>query len=627
MLARSQHDVDLACAILKSLKHLGVNARLTRNESLFERGLEILAAALLVVALLAIQALIGGTRLLFAMPAYGILVIVGVLSLGLFRAARPAPHRVCLWSVALFFGYILWRALFSPVPYLARLDISSVLAGLIVYFVTSCILTSAKIRMSIFAGLLAAALGHVLVGAIQFRSGNNFMPISFLHRFDYGFRASGFYVCPNHLAGLLEVLGIFGLSIVCWSRWPVWAKLLIGYTTAVCYLGVLLTASRGGYLSVATSWLVFGILSLKILRAAGAKSAIRLGGAGLIVGLLAITASVMLIRQSDSLSERTRSAISDRTFRLYLWQAAIEQWKLSPVIGTGSRTYLFYGRKFRAPSMQLDPIYAHNDYLQLLAEYGLIGAATFFIFFGMHWRRGWIDAGRLGAKRVAISHRLVSNSMALNVGALSAMAAYAAHSIVDFNLHIPANVLLLAFVFGIIANPGVAHEVSLPMPAGGFSFWRALPFALAVTLGLQIWRLAPGEYYGEQARTALRDYRFLSATPFALEALKYDHKNPLPYYYLGRARVLGGDYQRDDKARISFYEAALPAFGRARELAPLDKTYALELAFTFDALKRFPEAEWLYYEAHRLDPRSTSTAEYYRAHLVQWKGVETAPKG
>jgi len=57
----------------------------------------------------------------------------------------------------------------------------------------------------------------------------------------------------------------------------------------------------------------------------------------------------------------------------------------------------------------------------------------------------------------------------------------------------------------------------------------------------------------------------------------------------------------------------------ARELAPLDKTYAIELAFTYDALNRFSEAEWLFAEALALDPRSTSTKRYYQAHLESWK--------
>jgi O-antigen ligase len=591
-----------------------------------EYALEIVLATLLVTALLSIQALIGGTRLIFALPAYASLALTGVLSIALVRAARPAPHRLCLWSAVIFFGYILVRAAISPAPYLARFDIYSVLAGLVVYFLTSCVLTSAKTRMSILACLLTAALAHALVGFIQFRGGTNFMAIHFLQRFNYGHRASGFYVCPNHLAGLLEVLGIFGLSIVCWSRWPVWAKLLVGYTTAICYLAVILTGSRGGFLSVVASWLVFAGLSLKILRAGGgANLVIRIGGAGLIGGTLAIAAAFLLIHQNDLLRDRAKKIASD-DFRLGAWRAAIEQWKLDPVWGTGSGTYLFYGRKYRAEGMQRDPVYTHNDYLQLAAEYGAVGAGLFLIFFAVHWRHGWIDARRLGPKRIAISRRLASNAMAINIGALGALAAYVVHSIFDFNLHIPANLLLLAFVFGIVANPGVNYDAASEKTAArGLIFWRLLLVALAAVLGVQTWRLAPGEYYTERARTALRDYRFLSAIDYALKAVKYETQNPSVFYYLGRARVLGGDVQRSPEAAASFYEAALPAYIKARELAPLDKTYALELAFTYDSLKRYGEAEGLYYEARLLDPGSTSTEAYYRAHLERWKGIQNAP--
>ena len=107
--------------------------------------------------------------------------------------------------------------------------------------------------MSILVALIVVALVQVGIGAVQFRSGNNFMLIPFLQRFDYGRRASGFYVCPNHFAGLLEVIGIFCVSLVCWSRWPLWAKLLVGYAGLVCYVGLALTGSRGGYLGASVS--------------------------------------------------------------------------------------------------------------------------------------------------------------------------------------------------------------------------------------------------------------------------------------------------------------------------------------------------------------------------------------
>jgi len=595
------------------------------SSPLIVRAVEILSAALLTIALLSIQALIGGTRLLFAFPAYGLIAIVGLLSLASLRSVKPKPDQICLWSAVLFFAYVLVRATFSPLPYLARSDIYSVQAGLIVYFFTCCVLTSAKARMSILACLLAAALAHVLVGAIQFRSGNNFMAIPFLQRFDYGRRASGFYVCPNHLAGLLEVLGMFGLSIVCWSRWPAWSKLLIGYATLVSYLGVILTGSRGGYLSTAASLLVFAVLNLAILREGGSALLLRIGTAGAIVAAIGITSAVFLVRQSDFLTDRSKNVLDYKNMRLDLWRAATEQWKQSPLIGTGSRTYLVYGRKYRTEQMQLDPIYTHNDYLQLLSEYGIAGGVAFLCFFFVHLRRGWIDSRRLGPKRIAVSHRLASNAMALNMGALCALAAYAVHSVFDFNLHIPANVLLLAFVFGIIANPGVTHENSATQPATGLIFWRIVIFALAAFLGLQVWRLTPGEYFAEKARAALRDYRFLNAIDFARKGLVYEDRNPLLFYYLGRGRVLGGDLQQNREASASFYEAALPAYMKARDLAPLDKTYAIELAFTYDALNRFSEAEWLFAEALALDPRSTSTKRYYQAHLESWKNGGLKP--
>jgi len=597
---------------------------LTHSASRLSRGTEIFSAVLLVVAFLSIQVLIGGTRLLFAFPSYALLAAIALLSLCSLRRPKPLPDQLCLWSAVLFFGYIELRAGTSPAPYLARFDLYSVLGGLIIYFFTACVFTSARARMTILACLLAASLAHVLVGVIQFSSGNNFMPISFLQRFDYGRRASGFYICPNHLAGLLEVLGIFGLSIICWGRWPVWAKLLLGYATAACYFGIILTGSRGGYLSVAASVIIFAFLSIGILRATGATLLVRIGGAGLAVAVLALAAGSLLIHQSDDLSERATNIVDNKNIRLDLWRAAIQQWKLEPLLGTGSRTYQFYGRKFRNEQVQRDPIYVHNDYLQLLSDYGIIGAGAFAIFLALHLRYGWINAGRLGPKRIALSHQLSSNTMALNAGALGAVGAYLVHSIFDFNLHIPANVLLMSFVFGILANPGISRDGDDMKPRWESIFWRLLLPALGLLLAARVWQLAPGEYYAERARVALRDYRSLSAIAFANKGIENEKQNPNLFYYLGRARLLAGD-QSDPAARASFYRAALLPFEEARKLAPLDETYPLELAFTYDGLARFSEAEWMYGEALALDPNSTSVKQYYQAHLERWQTPYITP--
>jgi tetratricopeptide (TPR) repeat protein len=271
----------------------------------------------------------------------------------------------------------------------------------------------------------------------------------------------------------------------------------------------------------------------------------------------------------------------------------------------------------------MDPVYTHNDYLQLAAEYGIVAMVAFLAFFAAHLRRGAITARRLGPRRIGATHRVLSNAMALNLGALGAIAAYAVHSFFDFNLHIPANILLMAFVFGLLANNGVEQYAASAEPRS----WKRIAagsaiVVLSLTLAIQIWRLAPGEFYAEQARVAVRDRQAIAGISFALQGLRFEKQNPDLYYYLGRSRVLAGEEQSSSVARDSFFLAALPAYETARRLSPLDETYWVELGLTFDSLGRFKEAEWMFTEALRLDPKSPPIRGYYTAHLERWAGKQ-----
>jgi O-antigen ligase len=595
-----------------------------KKTALISRTAELFSALLLGAAFAIIQAFIGGTRLLFSLPAYGLLAIIGLLAVLSFRRPKPLPDQLCLISSVVFFGYILGRALLSPVEYLARADTYSVLGGLLIYFFVACIFTESKRRMLLLLFLLAVGIIHVFIGAIQFRNGQNFMLLPFLQRYDYGRRASGFYICPNHLAGLLEVLGVFGLSIVCWSRWPTWAKLLTAYAVGICYLGVVLTGSRGGYLSTATSLLVFGGLSLALLHKASTRLFWRIGGPALLAAAVIGMTTVFLVQKSDYLSGRAQNIFEKTNVRVDFWKAAIQQWKLQPYVGTGSGTHLYYARQFRTERIQSDPIYVHNDYLQLLAEYGLIGVAFFAVFLGSHLRNGWKNFQRLGPKRVAISSRILSNGMALQLGAIAAVSAYIVHSFLDFNLHIPANVLLLALVFGILANPGTQREVAPASLKLSLVGWRLFLPTIGLIVAIQCVRLLPGEYFTERSRMALRDNQSLSAISFALQGLDHEQKNPNLYQYLGSARVEEGDAMTEPQARLSFYQAAITAFEKGRALAPRDKTFAVSLGLAYDELGRFAEGEWMFNEALALDPKSTPTKQIYQAHLEHWRRGSTA---
>jgi len=584
-----------------------------------------LAALLVTAAMAGMQVFIGGTRLAFSLPIYALLGLGGLLAVFSLCRTKPSVGRICLWSSMLFFGYILVRAWFSPVPYLARSDIFSVLGGLVIYLAVAMVFTSTRWRMAILLGLLVIALVQVGIGAVQFRNGNNFMLIPFLQRFDYGRRASGFYICPNHFAGLVEVIGVFCVSFVCWSRWPVWAKVLIGYAGAVCYAGLALTGSRGGYLSASVSLIVVGILSLIALRKARPEIFWRTAGASGLLALFLFAAVLFGFRQSDFLSGRAQNVVDPENVRLDLWRAAIAQWELQPALGTGSGTYLYYGRHFRTPRVQLDPVEVHNDYLQLLAEYGAIGGAAFLFFLGAHLWRGGEAFGALGPPRMVIAARPLSNNLALTIGALGTVAAYGVHSFFDFNLHIPANVLLLAFVFGILAAPDSNRKGDHVGEPG--ACWRLLLPLLALLLLAGSLRYAPAESCAERARVALRDERHLAATRWAQKAIALDDQNPETFFYLGESRVRRAEDLANPAAIAAFYRAAIEPFERALALAPNDQTFLIALGRVYDALGRFAEAERIFGRARDWDPRSIAVQESYQAHLALWRdaGPETSP--
>lgn len=584
---------------------------------------EIIATILLVAALVLIQFLVGGSRLVFSLPAYALLALMGVLALFSLRAAKPNPDKLCLASAAIFFGYIIVRAYLSPVDYMARQDLYSVLGGLLVYFSVASVLTGAKQRMIVLMILIVAATAHVVVGAIQFTEGNNYMPFSFLGRTDYGRRASGFYGCPNHMAGLLEVLGIFGLSAVCWSRWPVPVKVLMAYGAGVCYLGVVLSCSRGGYLSTIASLMIFGLLSLTILIRSSAKLFWRIGIPFAAAAIVISIAVSFFIRQSNYLTDRTANVLGEDLYdvsaslRTAMWQIAVRQWMEQPIWGTGSGTYLNYERKFRPPQIPIDYVYAHNDYVHLLAEYGAIGAAGFLVFMLFHLRRGIKTFERLGPKRVttSVSPSLLSNGLALNIGALAAVGAYMVHSLFDFNLHVPANLLLMAFVFGLLANGGIPRGSDPGFPRVPTLLSRLVLPILGIIVAIQCARLLPGEYFAERARTILGTRTPPeTAVEFAQQGLLRETKNPYLYQYLATAQMNKARLSTDSQAQESLYREAVGNLEKAEAIVPEDRTFALVLALAYDQVGRPNDAERMYKKAMELQPKSETIKNLYQLH-------------
>lgn len=576
-------------------------------------------AALLVSSIALIQCLIGGTRLVFSLPAYGILALAAIATACRRGAPGAVPDARALIVTGIAFSYILLRAVVSPVTYLWWSDFYMVLACLIVYLATAFFVHEPRARSLIVVGLLALAVAELFVGLRQFTRGDEWMPFGFI-RAASARRASGMFISSIHLAGFLEAVGVVALAFAIWSKWKGWARFLAAYLGALCYFGVAITGSRGGYLSSVAALAALAGLSLFALRQVRPDRFRKRAMLAALAVVVAVGGGVALMRMDETLRTRL-TLLTDQLernkldVRIYNWQAAIDQFRVNPLFGTGAGTHLYFGRFFRRAELQSDPVHAHSDYLELLAEYGIVGALLIAAFVFIHVRNGWQALGYL--LRTAL-HDLApytparDNRVALIIGALSAIAAYSVHSAVDFNLHIPGNALVFAFIFGVLASPVAVPEA--PARRVHTAFRWAIP-ALGIAILFAGLPKLPGEYWCEKARIALRNRDFDAAIEFAEKGIAREKRNPELYFHLGEANRALAASIRVRQQRTPYFEAAVAAYKKGLQLFPQDENLWIRLGQALDGLRAFAEAESAYLTAINLDPNLSVLYTYYSVHL------------
>ncbi len=205
---------------------------------------------LLIIALWLVQCLAGGTRPAYCIVPYGILAIAALLSAFSLRTPSPGPrpNLACLVTTAIVFAYMLIRAFFSTVDYLWWMDFYLVLACLVVFLLSVFQITGPGLRMMVVLVLLVLAVTEFIIAIRQFKVGDNWMPFG-LSRPSTGARASGTFISPIQLAGYLEAVGAMAASLTVWTSWKGWVRIVFGYMAVVCYAGVAISGSRGGYMS------------------------------------------------------------------------------------------------------------------------------------------------------------------------------------------------------------------------------------------------------------------------------------------------------------------------------------------------------------------------------------------
>ena len=570
---------------------------------------------------------ISGTRLVFSLPAYAVLALCAFM-LPFVRGAGREPSRWCIGVVGVFFAYILARAHNSPVEYLSRMDIYMVLACLVAYGISAFAFQRPGPRSVLIACMFGLAVMEVVFGVRQFAGDEGWMPLGFLR--EPGQRASGSFISPIHFAGFLEAVAPFAIAIGIWGTQRTSVRLHCAVVALMCYVGVVLSGSRGGWLA---SLFSLGVLAALALYVTYQTSRPKFPGAvyGVIMMIVLVPAiAYPLMLQSDMLKKRlgqlTNVEAPKGTYdiRLANWAAAIDQWKVSPVFGTGAGTHLYYGRLYRRPELQPDPEHAHSDYLELLAEYGIIGAAGMLCLLGTH-----LFAGLAGFRSLVRAkeddHYGPGLQLAFNIGAITAFAAHAAHAVVDFNMHLPGNAIFLAIIFGFMANPGELtdfepvpdEDEALPEPPRMSRFGR---YAVGGVVGIGVWIVAvalpkfPGEYWNEKARVAVRNRDFVTAIAHGERSLAADKTNPFTYLHIGQAHRITAELS-PRATRAPHYQAAIASFQAAIALYPQDEEIWVRFAQALEGSGDFKAAGDAYRVAVNLDPNLGLIRSHYSRFL------------
>jgi O-antigen ligase len=212
------------------------------------------------------------------------------------------------------------------------------------------------------------------------------------------------------------------------------------WAVAACMLaGIVNSFSRMGFIATLCSLLVAALLIVQGPRYSNARSRLRRSLAAGMLGGVALSAFILLppsglVRRFADLDAGKFTGDG----RTALWAEAVSVIRDYKVFGCGLYAYEMAVPPYKLPETIGIVSFAHNDYLQGTAELGGLG---------------FLIVGLLAASIVRSAIRPVVNSFdpesaCFAVACAAAIVAILLHSLVDFNLYVPANASLLAWIAG-----------------------------------------------------------------------------------------------------------------------------------------------------------------------------------
>jgi O-antigen ligase len=259
-------------------------------------------------------------------------------------------------------------------------------------------------------------------------------------------------VNPDHFAGYLASIFPLALAGLIFGGFPAHSKsglatrVMYGFAAFLIFTAVALSQSRAGWIGLTVGTLLtIGLVSFQSRD--GRESTGGTAKQNPVALSLAILASMVVLalmftgqhgreQTAGRFSETVIRGGLDFHARYSLWAAAPQIIREFPILGAGMGAWPEVFFRFQPPHpVGFINYAAHNDYLEMMVSVGLIGTVL----------AGWLIF-TIGARLKKALHAVPAHLLPAMAAIISGLIVMSIIELVDFDLHVPANLILVTIL-------------------------------------------------------------------------------------------------------------------------------------------------------------------------------------
>jgi len=539
---------------------------------------------------------------------------LGLLALTDFKTWR------CKWSMKSFLFiipvlYFFGRALFSPVFDFAEQDLVLITASSIIYFWIAY--ASPKLNFSILWSVVALI---IILNMLMFLPS-----LSALRNNVFGGAIgdwnTGLYNHRNFFANMMMMCSLVMSGICLLSHYSIILRMMFGALAIISATGVILSLNRAGLIGLAGG--LFVLLVVWLLKEKKRKGVIISVVAPmlLIIGVFLFSTVYKQVLESRGLATEVKNGgkIEKKVdSRLYYFAMAVDQFLDEPLLGNGARSYVYKSYENYSVNLyyaSLNHGHVHNEFLQVLCEYGIIGFLILIVFLIYHLGKGYSLIIEVSNKEEGFSRNrvaLLGTGIAVVTGSLLNM-------LLSFPAHCLPNLMLFSVAIAIIGRGVESKNVN-----HSFSSLSCKSCFAVIIVGLSIfsistgWKQLQASIIFMQSDIIVDDLNWEDVEKSSWKqplvkvneiAPNYDRLNKLGYIYLEEYTASASKEEREDK-----WKRALELFKESKKRHPYGPVARVNIAWLLKSNLEYEKAA-LEYEAAEVFAKNR---EYYFQFYQHW---------